>query len=328
MDKLLNKKSILIIIVIAGILIAFFYFSSTDEEFIEDTYTVTYGEISQRISGDGTVRQSRIENITPLVSGKVIATYIGEGTYVNEGDLLYELDASSINYEIQKAQIAYDKAKYLYEHSSEEEKYLNSLELKSSEVELNNLKNQRENYNVRSPMSGSIIKVNFTTGNYYDSSSGPIAIVANQSSYITTFSVDEIYIDQISYGQAATVSINALESANDFEGIVTYIDLMGNNNNGVITYNVTVSFEDLENSGIFNGMATNINILLSQKDDILVIPTSSVSHEGTVTLVSEDSELIQIPVELGIANDNFVEVISGLEPGDIILKNIQYDQEN
>lgn len=112
-----KKKVFLIIGIIAVIVIvvlAKFVFAGTEEEAI-NTATAAYGDISNTITGSGTLEPKEQYNVTSLVQGEITADYIEEGDVVQEGDLLYTIDSSSAQNSIEKGALSLEQAQLNYQ---------------------------------------------------------------------------------------------------------------------------------------------------------------------------------------------------------------------
>lgn len=117
-----KKKLFLIIGIIAVIVIvvlAKFVFTGTEEDTI-NTATAAYGNISNTITGSGTLEPKEQYNVTSLVQGEIIADYIEEGDQVKEGDLLYKIDSSSAQNSIEKGALSLEQAQLNYENAKDD----------------------------------------------------------------------------------------------------------------------------------------------------------------------------------------------------------------
>jgi HlyD family secretion protein len=72
---------------------------------------VVRGNITKTVSGSGTIEAINQYEITALVKGEIIADYFEEGQVVNKGDLLYQIDPSDIESNIEKANNAIQKSR-------------------------------------------------------------------------------------------------------------------------------------------------------------------------------------------------------------------------
>jgi len=286
-----------------------------------DTYTASLGNITYSVSGDGIIEQANITTITPDISARITVANCIQGDIVNAGDIIYEFDTSSIDLEIKKAQLAYDQAKISYTNSSGTEKKLNKINMQTAEIELNECKEKLNNYKIVAPISGIIIKANYSVGDYFDATGGnELIVIADPKTFEVNFYVDESYITQIVNGQKATIDIKSADPSN-YIGVVEGYDLMGTAENGITTYYVCVKFDAPEEAKLLYGMSANVSVVLAEKENVLLIPSSAINKDGNVIILSDNQNYRTISVELGVCDDKYVEVLSGLKVGDIILTN-------
>ena len=83
--------------------------SSSKKETSVRTGTVTRQTIQQSLSSSGTISPKNSYTITSMVEGKVISADFNEGDQVTEGQVLYQIDASSLRAALHP--ISIDKAK-------------------------------------------------------------------------------------------------------------------------------------------------------------------------------------------------------------------------
>lgn len=74
-------------------------------------------------------------------------------------------------------------------------------------------------------------------------------------------------------------------------------------------------------SGLSLGAVAKIKIVVERRDDVLWLPPEAIrSYEGrSFVIVRQAERELRVPVQIGIANDNQVEIISGLEAGDLVV---------
>src|SRR3989344_8985862 len=139
---------------------------------------------------------------------------------------------------------------------------------------------------------------------------------------------------KIKIGQKVKLSFDAMPDIT-IDGTVAEINPVGVIDQGVVTYDVKISF-DKENPEIKPSMSVSATIVTDEKQNVLVIPNSAVKSQGGKTFVEIfDSSLLpsvngslgsiskisprKIPVEIGLSNDTHTEIISGLKEGDEIV---------
>ena len=77
-----------------------------------------------------------------------------------------------------------------------------------------------------------------------------------------------------------------------------------------------------EDSQLREGLTVTVNILLEARDDVLLIPNSSITSQGKqsyVRVVSPDGTIEERVIEIGIGDFQFTEVLGGLSEGEQIV---------
>ena len=215
LNLLKSKKNLFIIalIVLVFVIITLIVanLSSTDNENVE-LLKVEKGDIVKSIEGYGTIEAIEKYEITSLVNGDVLEDYFEEGQMVNEGDLLYLLDSSDLDFNIKKAEADLEKAKNTHSNS---------------QYDVNDL-------TIKSTTNGIITKVHIKNGDMV-SSGTDIADIADYSNLILTLNFLSENAKDISVGE--TASINVVGMSNVLSGTVKSVS------NGIMlnAYGVPVS---------------------------------------------------------------------------------------
>jgi multidrug efflux pump subunit AcrA (membrane-fusion protein) len=70
------------------------------------------------------------------------------------------------------------------------------------------------------------------------------------------------------------------------------------------------------------GMVADIRIIVERKEDVLLIPSSTILSyfNRRYVLVDEGGRKMEVDVELGVSDGEYSEVLSGLEEGDLVLE--------
>ena len=207
-----------------------------------------------------------------------------------------------------------------------------SLSVKQKENALADAKDNLSKYKILAPFSGIIASVPVNIGD--NASGGTILGTIITSKKLATISLNEVDIAKIKLGQKVTLTFDAIPGLT-ITGRVEEIDSIGTVSQGVVNYNVKISF-DTSNVEIKPGMSVNASIITGVKQNVLTVPNSAVKAKGTTTYVETfTTELpapitgtqgspslippIQQNVEVGVSNDTSTEIISGLKEGDIIV---------
>ena len=132
--------------------------------------------------------------------------------------------------------------------------------------------------------------------------------------------VDEIDILSIAEGAQAVVVMDAL-AGQALTGAIDSIGTGALNQQGVVSYPVSVLVDVPGGLELFEGLSAAASIVVSETPDALLIPTAAVGGsflQPTVRL-STDGAVEERPVTLGDSDDFWVAVTSGLEKGDQVL---------
>lgn len=194
-----------------------------------------------------------------------------------------------------------------------------ALQIKNQELKAEQARLEAEGHNLYAPIDGTILTINVAEGEEILSKSS-ILTMADISTMKINLAIDELDIYKLKPGQQANVFSEALPGQ-VFKAHITKISLEGTQNNGITTFDVEL---ELEKQDILKvGMSVEVEILVAEKKDVIVIPIAAVQDRGNkkyVLLVNEKNpeEPVMREVVTGLANENFVEIVSGLNEGDLI----------
>ena len=176
------------------------------------------------------------------------------------------------------------------------------------------------------PFNGTIISTGADVGDLVDSGT-TIATIADLNDLEITASVDETEISKLQVGQKATITFDAFSGLR-FQGEVLEIPLEGTVVQNIVTYGVRVSLEGVEDVDISPGMTANLTIVVGQTEDALLVPVLAIqqSDDGNVLILQDASgSTVVTPVQVGLSNGLYVEIVRGLAEGDQVL--VQYETE-
>lgn len=186
------------------------------------------------------------------------------------------------------------------------------------EVELDNARNnllaqesRTGDYTILSAIEGKVYDIMPEKGELI-AGNRPIMEVGAANQFETELQVDETDIVMVKTGQAVYYELDAIEDT-VLSGSISLI--YPRINTIERTAKVIASITPGEHP-LYPGMALEANIVVREKDDVLVIPVTYINEENEVILEDESRKQI----ETGIRDLNNVEVLSGLNEGDVILK--------
>jgi HlyD family secretion protein len=151
----------------------------------------------------------------------------------------------------------------------------------------------------------------------------PAMVLVNEAAFRLEVNVDEIDIDQISVGQSVQVTLDALPDRM-ITGEVADVAPTPVSTAGVVTYQVTVNLEETAGVDLRSGMSANASIVVDEIDDVLIVPNWAVrldreTGNAYVNVLAADGRVSEVTIATGLRNEQFSEVLSGLNSGDVVV---------
>ena len=195
--------------------------------------------------------------------------------------------------------------------------------LRDAELSLQSQQDVLENYAITAPIEGTIVDKYFKEGETIDGAGNALCIIYDLSSLSFIMNVDELDISQVMVGQKAEITAQAVPGE-IYEGVITKVGINGLSNNGVTTYPVTVQIND--NEGLLPGMNVDVSMIVGQVKQAISIPVMAVERGDRVLVKTENGStgegapegLKYVNVITGMSDEDYVEIISGIKPGDTV----------
>lgn len=177
---------------------------------------------------------------------------------------------------------------------------------------------------IRSPRKAILTYINNQIGAQVNEGSR-IAVISDLSHFKVEGEIADTYGDRVAAGGKAVVKIGSEK----LEGQVSSVTPLSKN--GVISF--TVQLEDDSNRRLRSGLKTDVYVMNAVKEDVLRIANSSYyvgRGDYQLFVLDGSDELVIRKVRLGDSNFEYVEVVSGLQPGDrvVISDMSQYKNKN
>lgn len=137
--------------------------------------------------------------------------------------------------------------------------------------------------------------------------------------------VDEYDIADVSVGQNCTVTATATEKT--FQSAIADIDYISASTGNVAYYTAT-AYVDVD-EGVYPGMQVTITIPQEEAQNVVVLKMDALSFDEAnnafVYMYDENQTLVEVPVEVGVSNGNYVEIKSGLKDGDQVYVEVEVE---
>lgn len=293
----MKKKTIIWIIVIAVVAaaaVAAVLLGRKGEVASIESTPVRHGTIETTVTATGEIQPVYKVEVGTQVSGIVEKLYVDYNSEVKKGQLLAELDKSTLQEQVKQAranlsttqsnkalaQKNYDRVKKLYDQKAATQE-----EYDQAETNLEQAKNQlttaQSNYDrsltdlkyaeIYSPIDGVILSKAVEEGQTVASAfSTPtlFTIAKNLTDMQLEAKVDEADIGGIKVGQSVTFTVDAFPG-DQFSGTVRQIRLVPTVTSNVVTYTVIIDAPN-DDGKLYPGMTANITILISSEQGLLV----------------------------------------------------------
>lgn len=270
--------------------------SCSEKESVElETTTVTYGDICESVTATGTLESVSQVDVGTQVTGIVSKLFADYNSEVKAGQLLAEIDKTTLESELRSADASLISAKLEYDYAKknyERDKQLHDKQL-ISDYEFDTTKKTflvaQQTYEkckadrvrsarnmsyaeIYSPIDGIVISRDVEVGQTVVSSMNVANIftIADLDNMRVVANVDEADIGSVKEGQNATFTVDAYP--NDvFSGIVTQVRINPTTTSNVVTYEVLISADNPEHK-LIPGLTANITINTKEVRNVLNIP--------------------------------------------------------
>ena len=260
----------------------------------------------------GTFTYAASGQIIAEASGDLDVLNVREGDRVYEGQVVGRISETDLDTQIENARIA----------------------LENAQLSLQNAQNQLEDYTITSTIDGEVIEKNLDVGDNISgmtasgSTAAYAAVIYDRSRLTFDMDIDEKDISQIKVGQKVEITADALDDMS-FTGVVDKININGSTSSGNTVYPVTVLVDGAPPE-LYPGMNVSASIIVEEAGEVLALPVEAVERGDTVLValpgcLDEQGNIVDLTaveqrqVTLGRNDEDNVEIVSGLEEGDVVL---------
>jgi len=208
----------------------------------------------------------------------------------------------------------------------------------NSQAAVNNAKTQLSYTTIVAPRDGIVVQKYVDPGSIVTGSKSSaggsgagfsLVDIADVSRMFALVNVDETDIAQISMGQEVDVTLDAYPD-DLFSGKVTKISPQTVTDQNVTTVPVTVEIEspDLR---LKPGMNATCDFITARHKNVLRVPNSGVKdgdNGGATVTVVKGGQQVATPVQVGLSDNDYTEIVNGLKEGDTVVTEVIQPQTN
>jgi len=282
------------------------------------------------VYGSGTFTPEDLIKISPELSGKLVDIHIQKNDAVTKDQPLAQFDDHELISAYQESLARLDYAQkhfsriaalYREQHASIETYELARSEKQIAITQADAQRQKLKKTTLRSPANGIVVDLEGEVGDYKNAGQAFIYLWANNNPLRLIVDIDERDITKVKINQPVLITTDA-HPEQVFKGVVSEITQMGNSETR--NYSVKISLDNP--SPFFIGMSAEANIIISKHDDALMVPIHSI-HGNHIWSI-DDGKAISIPIETGIKNDMYTEVLTGITTKTIILLDVPENIKN
>lgn len=316
--------------------------------------TVTKGTIINSITATGTIEPIIQVEVGTQVSGIISKIYVDFNSQVKKGQVLAELDRTTLEADLQSSEASLSSSKTEYEYQLKnfnrikglyDKKLISETDYESAKYSLDKAKSafdksqsdiSRVRQNVKyatisSPIDGVVLNRAVDEGQTVAASfnTPTLFLIANDLKKMQVIAkIDEADIGYVDEGQKVEFSVDAYPGE-IFSGAVTQVRLEPTTTSNVVTYEVVISAPNPDLK-LKPGLTANVTITTQERVDVLTLPAkafkfspSNIPADKTkgrsVWIRDAKGTISRVEVRTGISDGVNTEIIEGLNEGDVII---------
>jgi membrane fusion protein (multidrug efflux system) len=276
------------------------------------------------ITATGAIEAVQSIELRPEVEGRLVEILVTEGVEVEQGTPLFRVDDAELKAQVARLEAERDLARQAVERArelismdaltrAEMEQAEASVRSRQAQLDLEQLRLDRTT--VRAPFAGVVGARLVSIGDYVDKASR-LTTLQTVDPQRAVFQVPERYATRLREGQRVVLQVAAVNR--EFAGVVDFVDPMVQLPGRMVTVKAEVRNP---RRLLWSGMFIEVRLALEVRPNATVIPEDAILPvEGAtyVWVVSGDA-VSRREVHLGIRTPGFVEVSSGLDPGEQVV---------
>ena len=340
----------------AIVLVSFFWwlFLSEDELKEVTTFTVKSLQMSDSsatsiLDASGYVVARRRATVSSKVTGKVMKVFIEEGMYVEEGQLLAQLDDSTMQADLNYSQSQLDEARRIFNRTGElaKEELASQASLDAARAAMEGLealnavrKQVVKDMQILAPFSGVVVYKAAQPGEMISPVSAGggftntgICTIVDMDSLEVEVDVNEAFINRVKPGQPVITNLNAYPKW-DIPSEVIAIIPTADRNKATVKVRIALLEKD---ERVLPDMGSRVSFLRKvdntnqeiQKEGVMIPLAAVADIDGSSLVQVVDGNSVQImQIEVAEQTANYARVIKGLESGMKVIARFDDELEN
>lgn len=281
--------------------------------------------VERAVSAVGTTLARESIDVVAEVPGRIRSINFEEGQTVEAGAVLFELDRRREEAEVRELQAQVDDARIRFRRSEalfedrsvpEAQRDEDRAALETAEARLSGARTRLDERYIRAPFDG-VTGLREASSGAYVSAGTRLTTLDDVARMRLEFSVPERFMGALQPGLTVVATSAGFEEQR-FEGEVLRLGARVD----PVSRSVVVQSELANDDGLLRpGMFMNVRLVLGRRDDAIVVPEEALLIEGerqfAYRIVDDTAERVE--VETGVRRRGEVEIVDGLEAGDLVV---------
>ena len=199
---------------------------------------------------------------------------------------------------------------------------------KVSQARIDVARAQLERTILRAPFTGVIAEINGEVGEFVTPSpvgipTPPTVDLVDGSCLYISAPIDEVDAPSVRAGQRALITLDAFPNRR-FPGVVRRVaPYVLDIEKQARTVEVEAEIESPEKYNLLPGYSADVEIVLENREDVLRIPAQAILDGKRVLVLNTKAGVLESrPIEKGVSNWEFSEIVSGLDAGELVVTSV------
>ncbi len=286
---------------------------------------VTRATLNVEVTAVGTLRADETVMIRPEIAGRVAIIHFKEGQTVSAGDPLLTLDQDEYQAQLagSAAEAGMDEISFKRLQDLQRKNLASQQNLDEARAKLDAARARQtldrvrlDKTVIRAPFAGTV-GLRLVSPGAYVKPGDDIANLESLGAMKLDFRVPETYLARLGVGQTLAVRVDAYPDQG-FEGSIYAIDPALDPETRTVLLRAR-----LPNKGnkLRPGLFARVSLILERRENALVAPEQAIVPVGQKTFVYRvvDGKAVMTPVKLGLRRPGQVEILDGLNAGDLVV---------
>ena len=190
--------------------------------------------------------------------------------------------------------------------------------LKQAQTALQTAQTDFNDTQIISPINGTVTAVNNQIGDTVGSAT--VITVSDLSRLLLTIYIDETDLSKLAIGEEADAVFDSLPNQT-FKGKVTEIVPALTTVDNVPAVQAQVQLDNSTGTALYVGLNATVNVINAQANNVLLVPIQALKELEPgkyAVFVEQNGNLTLRLIQVGLMDENFAEIKSGLQLGDVV----------